>query len=154
LPEERFRLLIVEARFYEPLSDALLKGAVDAITAAGADFDVVSVPGSLEVPAAVAMAEEGGHRPAGLRYDGYVALGCVIRSHTSAFEVFANQSARGLMELAVGRRLAIGSGMLAVEDERQALLQASPDKEDRGGAAARACLQMIALRRRLLGQSR
>jgi 6,7-dimethyl-8-ribityllumazine synthase len=154
VPEEKFRLLIVEARFHAPLSDALLKGAVDAISAAGAEFDVVTVPGSLEVPAAIAMAEEGGHRPAGIRYDGYVALGCVIRGDTYAFEVIANQSARGLMDLAIGRRLAIGSGLLTVEDERQAWDQAGADKQDRGGAAARACLEMIALRRRLLGQTR
>lgn len=154
MPDEKFRLLIVEARFYAPLSDALLKGAADAIAAAGAEFDVVTVPGALEVPAAVAMAEEGGHRPAGMRYDGYVALGCVIRGDTYAFEVIANQSARGLMDLAIGRRLAIGSGLLTVEDERQAWDQAAADKQDRGGAAARACLEMIALRRRLLGQTR
>ena len=154
MPEERFRLLIVEARYHTPLSDALLKGAADAITAAGAEFDVVTVPGTLEAPAAVAMAEEGGHRPAGIRYDGYVALGCVIRADTYAFEVIANQSARGLMDLAIGRRLAIGSGLLTVDNERQAWEQASPDKQDRGGAAARACLEMISLRRRLLGQTR
>jgi 6,7-dimethyl-8-ribityllumazine synthase len=154
VPEDRLRLLIVEARHHEPLSDALLKGAADAIAAAGADYDVVTVHGALEVPAAVSMAEEGGHRPAGVRYDGYVALGCVIRGETYAFEVIANQSARGLMDLAIGRRLAIGYGLLTVEDERQAWAQASPDKEDRGGSAARACLQMIALRRRLLGQAR
>jgi 6,7-dimethyl-8-ribityllumazine synthase len=154
VPEDKFRLLIVEARFHEPLSDALLKGAADAIAAAGAEYDVVTVPGSLEVPAAVAMAEEGGHRPAGIRYDGYVALGCVIRGDTYAFEVIANQSARGLMDLAIGRRLSIGSGLLTVEDERQAWDQADPAKQDRGGAAARACLEMVALRRRLLGQTR
>lgn len=154
MPEEQFRLLIVEARFHAPISDALLKGAADAIAAAGAGYDVVTVPGALEVPAAVAMAEEGGHRPAGIRYDGYVALGCVIRADTYAFEVIANQAARGLMDLAIGRRLAIGSGLLTVEDQCQAWDQAGPDKQDRGGGAARACLEMIALRRRLLGQTR
>jgi 6,7-dimethyl-8-ribityllumazine synthase len=154
LSDGRFRLLIVEARAHDALSDALLKGAADAVAAAGADYDVVTVPGALETPAAVALAEEGGHRPAGIRYDGYVVLGCVIREDTYAFEVVANQTARGLMDLAIGRRLAIGSGILSVEDQRQAWEQASPDKQDRGEAAARACLEMIALRRRLLGQIR
>jgi 6,7-dimethyl-8-ribityllumazine synthase len=152
--EEKFRLLIVEARFHGVVSDALLKGAAAAITAAGAEYDVVTVPGALELPAAVALAEEGGHRPAGMRYDGYVALGCVIRAETYDFEVIANESARGLMDLAIGRRLAIGSGVLTVDNINQAAAQARPDKEDRGGGAARACLAMIALRRRLLGQTR
>jgi 6,7-dimethyl-8-ribityllumazine synthase len=152
--EEKINLLIVEARFHAPVSDALLKGAGAAITAAGAAFDVVTVPGALELPAAVAMAEEGGHRPAGVRYDGYVALGCVIRGETYDFEVIANEAARGLTDLAIGRRLAIGAGVLTVDTMVQAAAQARPDREDRGGRAARACLEMVALRRRLLGQSR
>jgi 6,7-dimethyl-8-ribityllumazine synthase len=154
MPEEKIHLLIVEARFHAPVSDALLKGASAAISAAGADYDVVTVPGALELPAAVAMAEEGGHRPAGIRYDGYVALGCVIRAETYDFEVIANEAARGLTDLAIGRRLAIGAGVLTVDTMVQAAAQARPDREDRGGRAARACLAMVALRRRLLGQSR
>jgi 6,7-dimethyl-8-ribityllumazine synthase len=154
LLEDKIRLLIIEARFHGPVSDALLKGASAAITAAGAEYDVVTVPGALELPAAVAMADEGGHRPAGIRYDGYVALGCVIRGETYDFEVVSNEQARGLTDLAIGRRLAIGSGVLTVDTLAQAAVQARPDKEDRGGRAARACLAMVALRRRLLGQSR
>src|SRR5437868_14119468 len=94
--EEKLRLLIIEARFHAAVSDALLKGAAAAITAAGAEFDVVSVPGALELPAALAFAEEGGHRPAGVRYDGYVVLGCVIRAETYDFQVICNEAARGL----------------------------------------------------------
>jgi 6,7-dimethyl-8-ribityllumazine synthase len=112
------------------------------------------VPGALELPAAVAFAEEGGHRPAGVRYEGYVALGCVIRAETYDFEVISNEAARGLTDLAIGRRLAIGSGILNVDTLNQAAVQARPDKEDRGGQAAKACLAMIALRKRLLGQAR
>ncbi|MEO8115615.1 MAG: 6,7-dimethyl-8-ribityllumazine synthase, partial [Phenylobacterium sp.] len=106
--DEKTRILIVEARFYSDLADELLKGAADALEAQGIDYDVVTVPGALEIPAAIAFAEEGGHRPAGTRYDGYVALGTVIRGETYHFEIVANESARGLMELAIGRRLAIG----------------------------------------------
>jgi 6,7-dimethyl-8-ribityllumazine synthase len=102
--EEKIRILIVEGRFYDALSDELLKGATDAITAFGAEFDVVTVPGALEIPAVIALAEEGGHRPAGVRYDGFVALGCVIRGETYHFEIVANESARGLMDLAIGKK--------------------------------------------------
>jgi 6,7-dimethyl-8-ribityllumazine synthase len=152
--DDKFRLLIVEGRLHPEVADALLAGATAAIEAAGAEFDVVSTPGALEVPAAIALAEEGGHRPAGVSYDGYVALGCVIRTGTYEFEVIANQSIRGLMDLAIGRRLAIGSAILTVDSEQQAMVQAGPNQQDRGGGAARACLAMIGLRRRLLGQSR
>jgi 6,7-dimethyl-8-ribityllumazine synthase len=89
-----------------------------------------------------------------VRYDGYVALGCVIRGETYDFEVVSNETHRGLMDLSIGRRLAIGSGVLTVDTLHQAAVQARADKEDRGGRAAKACLAMIALRRRLLGQGR
>lgn len=152
--DEPLRILIVEARAHDRVADDLLAGAKAALTAARAEFDVVSVPGVLEIPAVVAMAEEGGHHPAGVRYDGYVALGCVIRDETFHFEVAAAESARGLMDLAIGRRLAIGAGILTVEEEEQALRQARPGVADRGGAAAQACLAIIGVKRRLLGQSR
>ena len=152
--EDRLRLLIVEARFYAPLADALLKGAVAAIKAAGADHDVVSISGALEIPAVIALAEEGGHRPAGVRYDGYVALGCVIRGETYHFEIVANESARGLMDLAIAKRLPIGNGILTVDTEEQAWARARIGEADKGGFAARACLDMIAVKRRLLGQAR
>jgi 6,7-dimethyl-8-ribityllumazine synthase len=152
--EDKVRVLVVEARFYGEISDALLEGATNAIAAAGAEHDTVTVPGALEIPAAIALAEEGGHRPAGIRYDGYVALGCVIRGETYHFEAVANESARGLMDLAIGRRLAIGNGILTVETEAQAWARARASEGDKGGFAARACLGMIALRRQLLGQTR
>jgi 6,7-dimethyl-8-ribityllumazine synthase len=152
--EDPWRVLIVEARFYDHIADELLAGAKAALAAAKADFEVVSVPGALEIPTAIAMAEEGGHRPAGARFDGYVALGCVIRGETFHFEIVAGESARGLMDLAIGRRLAIGNGILTVEDEAQALARARPSEGDKGGGAAKACLALIGLNRHLLGQSR
>ena len=152
--EDAMRILIVEARFYPDLADELMKGAVDALQAFGADYDVATVPGALEIPAVIALAEEVGHRPAGVAYDGYVALGTVIRGETYHFEIVANESARGLMELAVGRRLAIGNGILTVEDEAQAWARARVSEGDKGGGAARACLDVLSLRKRLLGQAR
>ena len=152
--EENIRILIVEGRFYDALSDELLKGAVAAIDAFGAEHDVISVPGALEIPAIIALAEESGHRPAGVRYDGFVALGVVIRGETYHFEIVANESARGLMELAIGKKLAIGNGILTVEDEAQAWARARVSEGDKGGFAARACLDVIAQKRRLLGAVR
>jgi 6,7-dimethyl-8-ribityllumazine synthase len=152
--EDPLRILIVEARFYDHIAEALLEGAKAALKAAGHEFDVVSVPGALEIPAVIAMAEEGGHRPAGARYDGYVALGCVIRGETFHFEIVAGESARGLMDLAIGRRLAIGNGILTVDTEAQALARARPGEVDKGGAAAKACLAVIDVRKRLLGTAR
>ena len=124
MSDDQVRILIVEARFYSDLADELLKGAIDAITAHDATYEIVTVPGALEIPGAIAMAEEGGHRTAGAAYDGYVALGTVIRGETYHFEIVSNESARGLMELSVGKRLAIGNGVLTVEDEDQAWARA------------------------------
>ena len=154
MPQDKYRVLIIEARFYDHISDALLEGAKKAIVAAGAEYDVVTVSGALEIPPAISLADEGGHRPAGIFYDGYVALGCVIRGETYHFEVVANESARGIMDLAIAKRLAIGNGILTVDTEAQALARARASEDDKGGFAARACLQMITLKRRLLGQSR
>ncbi len=152
--EDKVRILIVEGRFYSDLSDELLRGATSTLDAHEAEYDVVSVPGALEVPAVIALAEEGGHRPAGVRYDGYIALGVVIRGETYHFEIVSNESARGLMDLAVGKKLAIGNGILTVETEEQAWARANVSEGDKGGGAARACLDVIGLRRQLLGQSR
>jgi 6,7-dimethyl-8-ribityllumazine synthase len=146
MAEPALRVLIVEARFYSDLADELLKGANDVLTAFAAEVTVVTVPGALEIPAVIAMAE-GGDAP----FDGYVGLGCVIRGETWHFEIVANESARGLMDLAVGRSLAIGNGILTVEDEDQAWARARVSEGDKGGGAARACLEMIAVRRRLAG---
>ena len=154
MPSEPVRILVVEARFYPDLADELLRGAGEAITALGAQFDVVTVPGALEIPPVIALAEEAGHRAAGVAYDGYVALGTVIRGETYHFEIVANESARGLMDLAAGKRLAIGNGILTVEDEAQAWARARVSEGDKGGFAARACLDLIGVRRRLYGQVR
>jgi len=155
MSEDKIRILIVEARFYSDLADELLKGAIDAIEAYGADYEVVTVPGALEIPAAIAFAEEGAHRPAGgARYDGYVALGAVIRGETYHFEIVSNESARGIMELSVGKRVAIGNGILTVEDEDQAWARARVSEGDKGGGAARAALTMVALKQQLLGHKR
>ena len=155
MSEDKVRILIVEARFYSDLADELLKGAIDVLEAFGATYEIVTVPGALEIPAAIALAEEGGHRPAAAApYDGYVALGTVIRGETYHFEIVANQSARGLMDLTVGKRLAIGNGVLTVEDEGKAWARARSGEGDKGGGAARAALTMVALRQQLLAGKR
>ena len=148
MTDRRVRVLIVEARFYDDLADALLAGARDILEAFGAEIEVVSVPGALEIPGAVAIAEG-----ALAGFDGYVALGCVIRGETYHFDIVSNESARGLMDLTVRHGLAIGNGILTVEDEAQAWARANASEGDKGGAAARACLEMISLRRRWAGQS-
>lgn len=145
------RVLVVEARFYPEIADALLAGAEGVLAAVGAAHEVVAAPGAFEIPATIAFAEEGGRRSGRARFDGYVALGCVIRGETTHYDYVCGESARGLMDLAVGRGLALGYGVLTVEDEAQAWARARVGEGDKGGAAARACLDMIALRRRLLG---
>jgi 6,7-dimethyl-8-ribityllumazine synthase len=142
--DRQLKLLIVEARFYDDLSDALLEGAKAALSAAGATFDVVTVPGALEIPAAIAFALDGE-----TSYDGFVALGCVIRGETYHFDIVANESSRALMMLAVEEALPIGNGILTTENEEQAWARARRTELDKGGFAARAALSMIALRERL-----
>ncbi|MEO3387632.1 6,7-dimethyl-8-ribityllumazine synthase [Mesorhizobium sp. CAU 1741] len=137
------KILIVEARFYDDLSDALLAGAKAALDEAGARYEVVTVPGALEVPAAISFALDGAD------YDGFVALGCVIRGETYHFDIVANESCRALMELSVAESLAIGNGILTVENEAQAWARARREEGDKGGFAARAALTMIDLRKRL-----
>jgi 6,7-dimethyl-8-ribityllumazine synthase len=136
------RLLIVEARFYAHLNDLLLAGARAAIEQAGHSHETITVPGALEIPGAIALAIDSG------RWDGFVALGVVIRGETYHFEIVAGESARGIMALTMDGA-AIGNGILTVEDEAQALARARPDDKDKGGDAARAALAMIALRDRL-----
>ncbi len=132
-------ILIVEARFYNDIADAALAGAQAALDAAGVTHERITVPGALEIPAAIALADGTG------RYDGYVALGCVIRGETYHFEVVAGESARGLMALSLDG-MAIGNGILTVENEAQAWARARASEKDKGGEAAKACLAMIALR--------
>ena len=143
-------ILIVEARFYDDMSDALLEGATSALDEAAATYDVVTVPGALEIPTAIAMAldamDEGG-----TEYDGFVALGCVIRGETHHFDIVANESARGLMTLSVSESLAIGNGIMTTENAEQAWERVSKERLDKGGFAARAALTMIALKQKLAG---
>lgn len=137
------RVLIVEARFYEDIADMLYAGAVAVLDVAGAAYERVAVPGALEIPAAVAMAEEGKGA-----FDAYVALGCVIRGETSHYDIVAGESARGLMDLSVRRGLCIGNGIQTVENRAQAYVRADPAQKDKGGGAARAALEMLALKAR------
>ena len=141
-------LLIVEARFYDDMADAMLDGAKHALDAAGATYDIVTVPGALEIPAAIAMALDGADE-GGAEYDGFVALGMVIRGETYHFDIVANESARALMDLAVSESLALGNGILTVENDEQAWARARRTEGDKGGFAARAALTMIELKQRL-----
>jgi 6,7-dimethyl-8-ribityllumazine synthase len=142
------RILIVEARFYESIGAQLLDGARRAVAAAGASCEVVNVPGALEIPIAMAIALDGAAQ-AGEPYDGAVALGCVIRGETYHFEIVAGESSRALIELAVARALALGNGILTVENEAQAEARADPARGDKGGDAARAAIALAALKRDL-----
>lgn len=132
------RFLIVEARFYDHLNDMLIDGARSAIEAAGNEAEVLTVPGALEIPGAIALAAESG------RYDGFVGIGVVIRGETYHFEIVAGESARGIMALTMDG-IAIGNGILTVENEQQALVRADKTQKDKGGEAAKAALALLAL---------
>jgi len=134
-------ILIAEARFYAHLNDMLLAGARAAIESAGHSHETVTVPGALELPGAIAMAAESG------RFDAFVALGVVIRGETYHFEIVAGESARGLMALTMDG-LAVGNGILTVENENQAIVRADPKQGNKGGGAAEAALAMLALKQR------
>ncbi len=135
------KLLIVEARFYDHLNDMLIEGARAAIKAAGHTSETVTVPGALEIPAAIALADQSG------LYDGYVAIGVVIRGETYHFEIVAGESARGILAMTMDG-LAIGNGILTTENEEQASVRADPAQKDKGGEAAKAALALMALRER------
>ncbi|MBV9330375.1 MAG: 6,7-dimethyl-8-ribityllumazine synthase [Alphaproteobacteria bacterium] len=141
-------VLIVEARYYAHISDSLLDGATAALEEEDARFDRISVPGALEIPPAIAFAAEAGAH-GGRSYDGYIALGCVIRGETYHFEIVAGESARALMDLGITHGLCVGNGILTVENEEQALTRASRSGGDKGGDAARACLSLMRLRNRV-----
>ncbi|HEY1944564.1 MAG TPA: 6,7-dimethyl-8-ribityllumazine synthase [Roseiarcus sp.] len=143
---EGARFLIAEARYYDAVGAMLLEGAKAAFAAAGASFDVIGVPGALEIPAAIAIALDGAEAQ-GRPYDGAVALGCVVRGETFHFEIVAGESARALMDLSVARRLALGNGILTVETLPQAEERADPGRGDKGGDAARAALSLALLKR-------
>jgi 6,7-dimethyl-8-ribityllumazine synthase len=150
-PRESLHMLIVEARYYLGIADELLTGAKATLDEAGATYDVITVPGALEIPAAIAMAvtaAERGKRP----YDGAIALGCVIQGETYHFDIVSNESARGLMDLALARELALGNGILTVDDELQAKARLGGDHGHKGVDAARAALVMARLKRSLKGK--
>ncbi len=145
---EGARVLVVEGRYYEAIADALLAGATRALERAKVEWAVVTVPGALEVPQAVALALDAAQRRR-RRFDGVVALGCVIRGETSHYDIVAGESARALMDIAVSRRVPVGNGILTVDKEAQARARARPEGEDKGGVAARAALTLIRLQRTL-----
>ena len=135
------RFLIVEARFYDHLNDMLVAGAKAALKAAGHAVEVITVPGALEIPGAIALAEQSGD------FDGFVAIGVVIRGETYHFEIVAGESARGIMALTMDG-IAIGNGILTVENEEQALVRADPRQKDKGGEAAKAACALLELKNR------
>ena len=141
-------VLIVEARFYEDVADELAKGAIAALAAAGATYDRLEVPGAFELPAAIRMNIKAMELGSGYRnYDGYIALGCVIRGETSHYDYVCGECARGLMDLSLEFSLAIGFGILTVENQEQAWARASVDQLDKGRAVANAALRMIEVKR-------
>jgi 6,7-dimethyl-8-ribityllumazine synthase len=138
-------LLIVEARFYDDMADAILEGATDALKEAGASYEVVTVDGALEIPATIAMALDGMEMD-GTHYDGFIALGVVIRGETYHFEIVSNESARGLTQLSVSESIALGNGIMTVENSDQAWARVKKTELNKGGFAARAALKMIQLK--------
>lgn len=139
---EGAKFLIVEARYYDTIGKMLLEGATRALDAAGAVWDVVNVPGALEIPAAIRMLATRGE------YAGAIALGCVIRGETYHFEIVAGESSRAIMDLTVRDMLPVGNGVLTVENEAQAIVRADPTQGDKGGDAARAAITLHHLRKR------
>ncbi|MCW6509137.1 6,7-dimethyl-8-ribityllumazine synthase [Lichenifustis flavocetrariae] len=142
-PRLQAHVLIVEARFYDAIMDQLLQGATEALEAAGVSYDVVTVPGALEIPGAVAIAYDA----AGPAYDAVVALGCIIRGETYHFEIVANESARGLTDFGMAHAFPIGNAILTVETEEQAVVRADPARGNKGGEAAEAALALLRLKR-------
>lgn len=137
-------ILVIEARYYEGVSDALLEGAIAALQKVGATITKLTVPGALEIPHAIAYAEAGPQE-----YDGYVGLGCVIRGETTHYDYVCQESARALMDLAVSKSLAIGNGIITVENEDQAWARAKVSEKNKGGFAANAVIKMISVRKAL-----
>jgi 6,7-dimethyl-8-ribityllumazine synthase len=138
------RVLIVIARYYPAISDLLHKGAVAELDAGHAYHETINVSGSLEIPIAIAMAHQDDSK-----FEGYIALGCVIRGETTHYEIVSQLSAQSLLDFAVTKALAVTNGILTVENEEQALARALPEKQNKGGQAARACLELIASQRKL-----
>jgi len=155
LPQVRARVLIVEGRFYDAIADELAAGAIAALEAQGASYDRVSVPGALEIPQALAQAVAAGLIPrsgANAKWDGAVALGCVIRGETAHYDIVCNNANHWLMEVAMRDAVPVGNGILTVETEAQAMERAQGGADGKGGDAARACLRLIELARAYQGQ--
>jgi 6,7-dimethyl-8-ribityllumazine synthase len=145
--QDKPHIMLIEARFYEDIAEELAKGAIAALEAAGASWERFSVPGALEIPAAIVYAMRSREvYAARRRFDGYVALGCVIRGETTHYDIVANESARALQNLAIEHALAIGNGILTVENDAQAWERARPDRKNKGAGAAQACLAMLELK--------
>jgi 6,7-dimethyl-8-ribityllumazine synthase len=144
------RVLVVEARFYDDIADDLLQGATAWLDAAGATYDVVTVPGALELAPAIAILTDAASAK-GKPYDAAVALGCVVRGETTHYEIVSNESARALLDLSVARGLPLGNGVLTVEDIAQAQVRARKSEMDKGGGAAEAALSVLRLKRRAEG---
>ncbi len=150
---EGAHVMIAEARFYEEIADRMMESVLEELRDAGASWESFRVPGTFELPGAIGMAVgNGGMSDSGKAFDGYVALGCVIRGETTHYDYVCQESARGLNDLVLEHRIALGYGVLTTENRAQAEDRARRDRHDRGGAAARACLAMIALRGRFLRQ--
>ncbi|MDX1482858.1 MAG: 6,7-dimethyl-8-ribityllumazine synthase [Alphaproteobacteria bacterium] len=147
---EQPHIMIVEARFYEDIADELVKGAVAALEDAGASYERFAVPGAFEIPGAIRLAMDAA-RDGGPRFDGYVALGCVIRGETTHYDYVCGESARGLQDLALRHKLAIGYGILTVENRDQAMARGAVDQGNKGRAAVEACLAMVGLAREFSG---
>jgi 6,7-dimethyl-8-ribityllumazine synthase len=145
------RILIVEARFYDDIADLLLAGAMKVLKKARVQIERITVPGSLEIPAAIVIALDAA-RQKGRSYDGIVALGCVIRGDTIHFEIVSQLSAQGLMEVSVAHAMPIGNGIVTVNTLTQALARARLEEQDKGGDAARAALALVRLKRQLAGK--
>jgi 6,7-dimethyl-8-ribityllumazine synthase len=147
------RILIVEARYYEDIADMLLRGAKRVLRDAQATFEIVTVPGALEIPGAIVIALDGAadrEQP----YDGVVALGCVIRGETSHYDIVAGESARGLMDISLSVNMPVGNGILTVDTDAQAKMRAKSGGEDKGGGAARAALTLVRLKRQFARAAR
>ncbi len=145
---EKPHVLIVEARFYDEIADELARGAIAELERRGATFERVAVPGAFEIPVAIQFAAQAHDDDDVPTYDGYVALGCVIRGETSHYDYVCGESARGLMDLSVQYGLCLGYGILTVENQEQAWARAKVDQKNKGGDVAAACLDMIELQRR------
>lgn len=145
-PDKPPHILIVNSPYYEKINEELTKGTMAALDQAGATHEVVSIFGAFEAPAAISMASEAKNTDGSTRYDGFVALGCVIRGETTHYDYVCGESARGLMDLAVSKQLAIGFGILTVENADQAWARAAIHEKNKGRDAAEACLRMIGLR--------